>query len=146
MLKKLHTKFVSFLAVATLAGVISGTWPVSAYIYSGRPNCPWYSPSHTWAAYLSGQYGDKEPAFSIKFDKTIGTVTAGQCYTIAYLGGGAWGASGWNGVLKRGQYFVYAHQDTVPDKYLINLWGAPLHFNEGGEVCGGSGFLDSRIS
>jgi hypothetical protein len=38
---------------------------------------------------MSGRYGDKEPYFSIRFDHmiyNIGTLAAGKCYTVSYLG------------------------------------------------------------
>jgi hypothetical protein len=125
-------------AIALALAVPSGPVALSAYeLPNPSPNCPWNQSSqpHTWVGYLLGQYGDKEPHFSIKFDKTIGTITAGHCYTVTYLGGGSWFVPTPSGRFQDGVY-----KGGTPDKYQINVWGAPLLFNEGGEV------KDSRIN
>src|ERR1700722_15539990 len=65
----------------------------------GHPSFPWNDPSHSWQGFLLGQYGkwrNSDPFFSIKFSKNIGSIAAGRCYTVIYLGNNSWTASGWN--------------------------------------------------
>jgi hypothetical protein len=124
------------LVAATMAASFSATAPVFAAkaLPNPSPNCPWDAPSHSWVGFLSGQYGDHQPGFSIKFSKTVGTLTAGHCYTVTYLGGGTWFASGWNGIQKKIVPYQSVKWRTTPDTYVMNVWEAPLRYNEGGEV------------
>lgn len=116
-----------------LAGLLSITCVSAAlaYVYPGRPNCPWASPSNSWAKFLNQEYGDKQPYFSIRFTRNIGGIVGGQCYTVFYAGRGNWGGDA-NKVDKRGNAEIINGGD--PAKYEFNVGGARFTYNEGGEV------------
>jgi hypothetical protein len=85
-----------------------------------------------WAEYLSGTYGDKEPEFSIKFNKPLGAISDKDCYTVHYLGNGRWSAVGIDRSTGEGNHRY--SKGGLPKDYLINIWGRVFTFNEGGEV------------
>ncbi|MDX1195294.1 hypothetical protein GOL96_29770 [Sinorhizobium medicae] len=106
--------------------------PAAAYVYPGRPNCPWYNLDHTWAKYLARGYGDKEPFFSVRFKRHIGDIEAGQCYTVTSYGKGRWSAFG--KIRNQNESKNEHRTGGNPAKSQFNLWGAKFRFNEGGEV------------
>lgn len=130
-------RLTQVLSAASLSLLVLNGAAVS-YTYPGHPYCPWNNLSHSWKGFFLNEYGvwgKGGPFFSIKFKKDIGSIAAGRCYTVNYNGNGSWTASGWNRIRnmtdnENGQ--VRAGAD--PHEYKINFWGAPLTFNEGGEV------------
>lgn len=106
----------------------------AAYVYPGRPNCPWANPNHTWSRYLNQEYGDKEPFFSIHFSRHIGDIEGGQCYTISYLGNDNWAGVGKIRTIKQHTSKAETRNGGNPTKYEINVWGARFTYNEAGEV------------
>lgn len=127
-MKKFRTIFSSAITFLALGAV------APAYVYPGRPNCPWAKPENTWAKYLNQEYGDREPLFSIHFTRHIGDLEGGQCYTITYLGGERWSGSGKIRNVRPHTSKGESRQGGDPKKNEINVWGARFTFNEAGEV------------
>ncbi|ANY85545.1 hypothetical protein BB934_45855 (plasmid) [Microvirga ossetica] len=106
--------------------------PVPAYVYPGRPNCPWSNPANAWAKYINQEYGDKEPFFSIRFTRDIGDIQANECYTITYFGNKNWGGAG--KIRNQNNAKNERRNGADPTQYQINVWGATFTYNEAGEV------------
>ncbi|CAM5775079.1 hypothetical protein LMIY3S_04843 [Labrys miyagiensis] len=105
----------------------------NAYVYPGKKSCPWINPANKWVDYITQKFGDREPFFSIKFTKQIGTISPGGCYTVHYFGGNRWKAAGYNNVFKHNateEEFRIAN----PENYELTVWGAMFRYNEAGEV------------
>lgn len=111
-----------------------------AYVYPGRPNCPWAvaDGSHTWTSYLNWEYGDSEPFFSIRFTRDVGDIEGGQCYTISYLGNQNWAGAGKIRGVNPHTSKMEKRNGGDPKVNQINVWGAHFNFNEAGEL-----FLDN---
>jgi hypothetical protein len=106
-----------------------------AYVYPGRPTCPWANLNHTWAKYLNREYPDThEPYFSIRFTRHIGDIEGSRCYTIIYLGKETWSGTGKIRNVKPHTSKSEERQGGDPTKYEINVWGARFTYNEAGEV------------
>lgn len=108
-----------------------------AYVFKGRPNCPWNSPKNNWRDYFSHKYGDRPgtASFSIRTDRAsgdIGTIAKNRCYTSTYLGNGNWSISGYNTAQRKN--VTDNRSGARAEDYKINFWGRIMHFNEGGEV------------
>lgn len=126
------SRFLSLLIVSTLS--LSSTQEALAHVFPGRPNCPWANPSHGWAQYLSRQYGDAEPLFSIHFTRDIGDLQGGRCYTSSYHGEENWTSTGPNGGARDHSIKTEPRHGGDPAKNQMNVWGAQFTFNEAGEL------------
>jgi hypothetical protein len=105
-----------------------------SYVYKGRPNCPLYMKEHTWVDYLTGKYGDKNAAFSIRFDHLkapIGSLAPNTCYTVVYEGG-RWTTTGRDDTGRTTMPPNYGGAD--PGQKLMNIRGRIMKFNEFGQV------------
>jgi hypothetical protein len=118
---------------AMMAGLIGDA---HAYVFRGRPECPTHHPGNGWKDYIAGKYSARPGAspFSVKFDRinrNIGPLTAGRCYSVAYVGD-AWHVLGWDDVQKKVELLQRTGGD--PQDYKMNLWGRIFTFNEAGEL------------
>lgn len=130
--RKNHLKSQTLLVAAVLLS--SFVNETVAYVYPGRPTCPWADPSHTWAKYLNQEYGDREPLFSIRFTRDIGDVEGGQCYTIIYRGNENWYGLGKIRNIRQHTSKSEERRGGDPKKSQINMWGGQFTYNEAGEV------------
>lgn len=127
---------IFILAAGALIGYSSSCF--SGYVYPGRPDCPFSNPGHTWPEYFSGKLASgkwvgKQPYFSIKFNKNIGTIAGGRCYTVSYMGNSGWKAAGYN-IAQKQSTTESEVRVADPDVYEMNIWGAVMTFNEAGQV------------
>lgn len=125
------TKYIAF-AIAAIMGVAHLS---HAYVFPGKPNCPWAKPENKWSKYINRDYGDAPIAyFSVHFIRSIGNIEKGQCYTVNYEGGEKWKASGKIGGKKHHTSQSAGGSGGDPLQNQLNVWGVRLSFNEAGEV------------
>jgi hypothetical protein len=138
-----EAKMRTILGLALLVISVSFSSDVIAVVQRGRPNCPLLSVDHLWKDYLSGRYGDTDPAFSIRFDKNMGPIAPG-CYHVFYRGNKNWFAAGYNASQK--ESFVDTRTGDIPDSYTMNIWGATFSYNEKGEVFDSQGNVVGHLT
>lgn len=123
--------FVRVFALGVSAIAIS-TSPVQAYVFRGTPECPWSKPENKWSKYINRDYGPSY--FSIQFNRDVGSMASGQCYTLTYLGNQLWSTAGTDRGTKPPRATVEQSRGGDPLQYQINAWGQRLTYNEAGEV------------
>jgi hypothetical protein len=125
-----------FRFVRLIAAMMLWLIPTAAesYVFRGRPNCPEYSPTHNWADYMQGKYGDPARPFSIKFDHLkapLGSLAPNTCYTVTYIGG-QWTTTGRDDSGRTSRPPGYGGAD--PGQLLMNIRGRIMKFNQFGQV------------
>ncbi len=123
---------------SVLIGIIANMLLVSAsysYVFPGSPHCPWAKPENKWSKYINGEYAKKQdPYFSVRFNRNIGDLEKGRCYTITYFGKKRWVASGRVRGSDGKDFRVATRHGGAPLRNQLNVWGAIFSFNEAGEV------------